>query len=124
MESRQISLLTQAYRLGRLTFEYPTPLSYLREQLILNDLEKEILVDAYRLKTIATANIIPINPQEGIKRTNKYLNGYMELSLPYLFKDGKLVSENNAHLGDVTADKLKEWNKIIEEYNKDKKSKR
>jgi hypothetical protein len=112
----------QAYRLGRLDFSYPTPLSYLREQFILNDLEREILTDAYRLKTVISSNIIPVNPQEGIKRVNKFLNGYMELSLPYLFKDGKLISDNT-HLGEVTTDKLSEWNKILEEYNKDKKTK-
>ncbi len=122
MESRQVSLIMQAYRLGRLDFSYPTPLSYLREQFILNDLEREILTDAYRLKTIISSNIIPVNPQEGIKRVNKFLNGYMELSLPYLFKDGKLISDNT-HLGEVTTDKLSEWNKILEEYNKDKKPK-
>lgn len=120
MESRQVSLLIRAYQSGRLDFEYPTPLSRLREQVIINDIEKDFLLEAYKLKTMVAANAIPINPQEGIKRANQFLTGFMELSLPYLFKEGKLVVENNNHLGEVTKDKLSEWNAIIDQYNKEK----
>lgn len=69
---------------------------------------------------MVAANAIPINPQEGVKRANQFLTGFMELSLPYLFKEGKLVVENNNHLGEVTKDKLNEWNAIIDQYNKEK----
>ncbi len=116
MESRQVSLLTQAYKTGRLDFEYPTPLSRLREQFILNEIERENLLEGYKLKSLVAAATIAVSPKEGIKSTNDLVKSYLELGLPYLFKQDKIVTDNK-HLGPVTKDKLKEWDTMLKQYN-------
>lgn len=116
MESREVVLLTRGYLTGRLTFEYPTALSRLREQVILNELERECLLDSYKLKTLVSAHTINVNPREGVKRTNKLLESFMELALPYLFEEGTIKS-NNPHLGKVTTEKLKGWAAILNTHN-------
>lgn len=107
---------------GRLNFEYDNPLSRLREQFILNELENEMLVDAYKLKTLVLASAIPVNPKENIATTNKLLTACLELLLPYVFKEGKLKGNNSSDLGVVSPEKLAEWNAIIDSYNKKEKN--
>lgn len=119
MESRQVTLLTKGYLSGRLTFNYPQPLSRLRESFILASIEKEETAEILRLRLIAQSGFISINPKEGGKAAQTVIDDYIQLSLPYAAKTSKLNHYTNGKESPKTPE---EWKKILSELrNKNKK---
>ena len=112
MDSRQVILLTKGYLAGWLNFTYPNKLSYLREQFILSQLEKEATIDIVKLKATIQANYISVNPKEAGKASQAALDDFSELTLPYIFKQSNI---------DVNVNGTKppeEWKAILDSLNK------
>lgn len=55
MESQRVSLLTEGYLRGWLDFEYKNPGSFLREQYLLAQLQKEKLIELSRADVFVSA---------------------------------------------------------------------
>ena len=120
MESRPATLLRLGYNSGRLSFKYPTILSRLREQHILADIEKEVLLGIIKLKAQLEASLL-----SNIVGRNKAafdipfdtLEDYSEIALPYLAKKDKIKAKQLPGIDD-----LEFWSKFhkesVAEFNK------
>ena len=93
MESRQVILLTKGYLAGWLDFKYKNRFSYLRESFILTQIEKDLVSEILHLRAIAQSQYISINPKEGGKHTQKVIDEYSRITLPYAFNQGKIKND-------------------------------
>jgi hypothetical protein len=114
LESRLAILLTKGYFAGWLNFDYTNTFSRARERLILNQLEKELITDVVKLRTLAQAHYIQVNPKDGGKSTQAALNDYSEITLPYIYKQDKIKSDKPIP---QTPD---EWKAVLANINKKK----
>lgn len=91
MESRRIVLLTEGFLKGWLSFDNKTPLSQLREEIILVALERLKASEVAANKTILDASIASGNlTQDTIKLAYESYEQYLGLSLPYGAKKVKM----------------------------------
>lgn len=110
MASRHIILLREGYYSGRLNFKYDNPYSQLREQLILEDIEKELFADFLGKKIILDSQILVLNPKAS-KSVYGILDKYMELTLPYLIKHDK-ISNTSSTLPPMPEEEQNFWRNI------------
>lgn len=105
-------MLTKGYLSGRLTFNYPTSLSRLREQYILNEIEKEELAELLHAKLIVSAGAVAINPQN-LNVANGQLENLLELKLPYIPKPDKIAIGGS--LPPLDDEEKKYWSELIKQ---------
>jgi hypothetical protein len=100
--SRTVTLLRRGYFTGRLNFEYKQPLSRLRENYILEEIEQDLLLDILRLRSHFEGGIYgyaAASNKQALDIPYKTLKTYSELTLPYLVTKDKMVK--SASLGDT-----------------------
>jgi len=92
LESREITLLTEAYLHGLINFQYTHPLSNLREQLVLAHVEKKSLYKYLSTSLQAEASMLSGMPaSKGTLDFIKDKIGSLEkLELPYKHKEDKI----------------------------------
>jgi hypothetical protein len=89
LASRQVTLLTKGYLTGRLNFEYPTSYSRLREEIILDAIEREELSTFVKMRVAIETELL-VNGASKPAELQKQLTKYLELTLPYLSKQDKI----------------------------------
>lgn len=115
MESRRIVLLTEGYLSGWLDFDYKTPLSKVRENYILSNIEKRCALDALRLKTITEASIVSgVVSSETLKIPYDDYNRYLALALPYLSKTDSIKETGPV----LNKEEIAHWKKFLEDKKK------
>lgn len=96
-------MLTEGFLRGWLTFEKKTPLSRLREEFILAQIERGIFQEVLGVKSSTDASIASGFPSDGsLKVAIGTFTKFMGLALPYVAKDSKLDTS-------VTKEKMAEW---------------
>lgn len=88
MDSRQVTLLTRGYLRGWLNFKYEQPLSRLREQLILKEVERDLLREVFELKVGMEASLLSSVVGRNKKAMDIPYDGlseYSQLTLPYRY---------------------------------------
>jgi hypothetical protein len=109
--SRQVVLLTKGYLAGWLNFNHPQQLSHLREQYILSQIEKNEILRVTGLRIAAQSQFIGVNPKDAGRATQKAINDYMDLSLPYISDSPKKSKKKLPDTPD-------EWKAVIDQLNK------
>lgn len=92
----------RAYRAGLLSPSYNNPTSRLREQFMLNEIEREILCDILDKRIQLDSQLIAFGRKESFTAAYSQLDNYVELTLPYLHKPDTI---NNADLLKPVSDK-------------------
>ena len=86
-------MLTEGYLRGWLSFDSKTPLSSLREEYILNVLERDLLLSASRTKIGVIGSLVGGSLSKNALNTlAKDLKAHFELALPYTAEKSKIGS--------------------------------
>ena len=117
MESRRIVLLTEGFLRGWLDFDYKTATSQLREEYIINMVERSLLRDQRqtRLGIVKTLGQNASNRQAIITALTDMEEDVNALTLPYLAEKSKI--KNNTKNVDAVND-LGFWSKLLTAENK------
>lgn len=114
MESRQVTLLKRGYYSGRLTFEYPQPLSHLREAIILSDIEREEYQRVFATRSLIDAVMAGASGnRKAFELPYETLKQYTKLALPYYTEKGKMDKS-------ISKDEIAQWKALREEILKAK----
>lgn len=77
--------MTEGYKRGWLTFKYPTQASRLREDFIIQQIEKDRLLEFHRVRLQAEASLASAIPNKAsFELVYATLDQYKGLALPYL----------------------------------------
>lgn len=121
MESQRVSLLTEGYLRGWLTFKYPLSSSYFREELILRYIEDARLCEVMEHKLLVettlrgTLQVKDLNP---VYETREFLLG---LKLPSLKSKDKIKQAPKTQK-DFTPEQIAEWKQALADAQKHKKA--
>lgn len=120
MESRRVILLRDGFLRGWLDFNYKTPLSKLREEYLLLELEREKLIYINNLRATMDASIASglTHSPEPIKIANETYDHILGLTLPYMVKKDNINKADKESLQDP-----KFWKKLIDLRKKQAESK-
>ena len=116
MESQRVKCLTEGYLRGWLTFEYPQPTSWVREELILNHIQEDRLYSLLQhkllIETVLRATLDRRDKEilEPIFETSRALIG---LKLPSALPKDTINKKEELSKND-----LDEWRTFLQKANK------
>lgn len=118
MESRRVIFLTKGYLRGWLDFDYKTPNSRVREEFIINTLEREEMARLLALRAQMDASVAGgLGNVDLFKSAKSSYMSHFELTLPYLDKQSKMES------GVISKENIAEWKAMLKELKKSKDNK-
>jgi len=120
LESRQIRLLLIGYASRRLDFEYPQPTSILKEQLTLQEIEREQRMEIMRLRALVDAALlgtVAARNKDAFDVPYRALESYAELALPYIYKKAKIDESIGIDDKDYWVNFMAERKKALENEN-------
>ena len=119
MESRRVTLLTEGYLLGWLNFEYPQPFSKLRENYILQALERKHFKDLMFARVQMDSSLVSgaIN-KKTIDIPYDRFSSLLELTLPYVSKQVKINKEIEDKKHALTPENMAIWAATLAELKK------
>jgi hypothetical protein len=90
---------------GKLTFQYPRPLSKLREEFLVTYLDNQVVADLRKTEALLTAHLIPL-PIKGKnigKEVYEIFKTYTEILLPIAKKQAKIDNISKDDLKAISA---------------------
>lgn len=117
MESRRVVLLTRGFLDGVLDFQYKNPLSELRETFILNQIERKVYADQFRVDVLTDAAVVSgLHPdKKNYQALDDKIARYRNMELPYLVETSKINKENRLQ------SEAEIWTNILAQREKKKK---
>ncbi len=102
MEARRTVLITEGFLRGWLKFDNKTPLSRLREEFLLVELEKQKFSDSSYLRVIMESSLASglTHSPEPIKIAQRSYEHYLGLALPYIKKEDNIEFVDRQKIND------------------------
>lgn len=116
MESRRVILLTEGYLNGWLDFKSRTRLSRLRENHIINFLEKQHSLEALRLQVQLSSSLASGNLQEKtVSLAYDAYDRYIGTALPYLDNKDKIEEDKKS----ISKEQVTAWKAMLSQKKKE-----